>query len=101
MAWTIRPIPKGEPSLEERDVFAGPAAAGAIRPQSTPPRARTIFGPFGCRGRAACLPTRRPMQAPGAPLTSIRVLIGPMPQMLRAIIDELLSHEPDLVIVGS
>src|SRR5690349_16662595 len=41
------------------------------------------------------------MQAPGAPLTSIRVLIGPMPQMLRAIIDELLAHEPDLVIVGS
>lgn len=39
--------------------------------------------------------------APGAPMTSIRVLIGPMPQMLRAIIEELLSHEPDLAIVGS
>lgn len=37
---------------------------------------------------------------PGLEVTPIRVLIGPMPGMLRAIVDDLLANEPDLIVVG-
>jgi hypothetical protein len=34
-------------------------------------------------------------------MNSIRVHLGPMPQMLRALINDLLSAQPDMTIVGN
>ena len=35
------------------------------------------------------------------PMNQIRVHLGPMPRMLRSVINDLLASEPDVAIVGN
>lgn len=41
------------------------------------------------------------MSTGGTGLTPIRIHLGPMPPMLRAIVDDLLARESDLLVTGS
>lgn len=42
----------------------------------------------------------RLMQSEAQKLDPIRILLGPMPEMLRAMIEDLLSSEADMLVVG-